>query len=403
MNRSVNCESNILLLYLWRVFRAGFAFSIPMLTVWWQSQGMSLGETLWLQMFFALALALSEFPTGFIADQKGRKRSLLYSAVLLFAASALYVFVSSFNGFLVAEVLLGIGFALSSGADQALLHDTVLALGKGREHAKYHWHRMMQVELGANLVFMIVGGYLGSKVGVLPLIGTAVLLGGALIVALLLKEAPYQRTEGITKGSITTAITLLLRCFREKELRVVMILPALVGALNQPMAHLYTAYWIGQGQHAALSGALFASLNGMCLVAAMVTPRIEKALGLHLSVVLPLFVLGGSYVALGYQVGLFCLVPFMLQQVVRAFSRAVYALWVQERIVSDRATFGSVQSMLMWFFYAAVLLPLGGAVDALGIIAALWWMGLLVTLLSCSVVLVVHVQSKKNEGIAIEV
>jgi MFS family permease len=93
-----------------------------------------------LQAWFLFWVFVLEIPTGVVADKFGRKRSVAFGCVL-FAADLLF-FGLSRNYYLLfaAEFLGAVGMTLISGADQALLYDSLIAL-KEEERARFYLSR----------------------------------------------------------------------------------------------------------------------------------------------------------------------------------------------------------------------------------------------------------------------
>ncbi len=60
-----------------------------------------------------------------VADYFGRKQSIVVGLLFYFFGVLLYGFVPSFYIFLICEMILALGVALMSGADKALIYDTL--------------------------------------------------------------------------------------------------------------------------------------------------------------------------------------------------------------------------------------------------------------------------------------
>src|SRR5580765_7144081 len=75
-----------------------------------------------------LALMALEVPTGWFADRFGHRKSLLAGSAVQVAGMFLCWLGQGVPGLLAASVLVGLGDAFRSGADQALLYRTCLAL-----------------------------------------------------------------------------------------------------------------------------------------------------------------------------------------------------------------------------------------------------------------------------------
>lgn len=135
--------------------------------VWQQSIGLTQPQINIIQASFTLVLLFFTFPTGWIADRWSRKYS---NAVGDFTVSGTFVFMALFvNGFgwlLVAEIVQGLGHAISKGADNAMLTSLTEATKKEGETAKTALEnaRSLIVKRAplVQLVLLGVGGLLGA-------------------------------------------------------------------------------------------------------------------------------------------------------------------------------------------------------------------------------------------------
>lgn len=82
-----------------------------------------------------IQLAL-QLPTGYIADKWGNKRAIVLGACISAAAPLFYIFMPNFWGGLIAASLFFGGFSFQSGAIEAFMHDTLIALKKDHLYAK---------------------------------------------------------------------------------------------------------------------------------------------------------------------------------------------------------------------------------------------------------------------------
>jgi MFS family permease len=122
---------------LWR-YKAlavlGFTpFMLPVIVLFWQDCGLAMLQIFWLQTFFAIAVVLLEVPTGMVADRLGKRTSLLLGMLIVFCGVVGYALSRTFVAFLVVEIVLALGLAFYSGADTALLYDTLKVLGRDDE------------------------------------------------------------------------------------------------------------------------------------------------------------------------------------------------------------------------------------------------------------------------------
>jgi len=100
--------------------------TMPIIVLFYQENGLSMQNVLTLKAFYSVAVVIMEIPSGYFADIWGRKKTLILGSVLGCLGFVVYGFSSDFYGFLLAELILGVGSSFISGADSALLYDSLL-------------------------------------------------------------------------------------------------------------------------------------------------------------------------------------------------------------------------------------------------------------------------------------
>lgn len=111
--------------YLVKVFLEHFAFglTISVSVVWMLNQGLTIPEIAVIESI-ALALGLAiDIPTGFISDRFGRKLTLIGANIFQAASFLVFAFSHDVWQFLIAAILLAIGFAFSSGSEEAYIYE----------------------------------------------------------------------------------------------------------------------------------------------------------------------------------------------------------------------------------------------------------------------------------------
>ncbi|MBN2015474.1 MFS transporter [Candidatus Dojkabacteria bacterium] len=114
------------------------AFLIPFFKDW---GGLSQFQTQLLQSWFTLLIFLLEIPTGLIGDIKGRKFSVLTGFLFLTIGPIIYGSFPDFRVFLLGEFLFAVGVAFNSGAEEALLYDTMKQAGVEKDFGKVETFR----------------------------------------------------------------------------------------------------------------------------------------------------------------------------------------------------------------------------------------------------------------------
>ncbi len=134
---------------------------VPVIVIFWQNNGLDMLQVYLLQGIFAVAVVLLEVPTGTVADRLGKRASLLAGCVIMAAGLALYGASSSFAGFLAGEVVLAVGLTLTSGADSALLYDTLKHLDRADEYSRREGAARAAQMVGI-AICSVAGGFLGE-------------------------------------------------------------------------------------------------------------------------------------------------------------------------------------------------------------------------------------------------
>jgi MFS family permease len=124
-----NLKSNILKMYLFR-FLSSFWLIVPVLIPYYKAAGLAATQVYMVQSVFLIAILLLEVPSGYLADVIGRKKTIVIGTFFLPAGLAVYYFSNALPGFILAEILLAAANSFWSGADSALIYDTLKKLEK---------------------------------------------------------------------------------------------------------------------------------------------------------------------------------------------------------------------------------------------------------------------------------
>jgi len=104
-----------------------------------------------------LAIVFLELPTGWFADRFGHRFSLIVGSLVQTVAMVVCWLADGAAGLLLATLLVAVGDAFRSGADEALLYRTCLALDRERDFQRIQG-RVAAIELGALVVLVLAGG-----------------------------------------------------------------------------------------------------------------------------------------------------------------------------------------------------------------------------------------------------
>ncbi|MHC4957632.1 MAG: MFS transporter [Planctomycetota bacterium] len=132
----VNATRNVRLFLAFRGTTRALLFAPYILHFMTAVRGMSLAEYGVLQAIYYWVVMVSEVPSGVIADRLGRRTTLLVGALVNATGCWLFAASHDFATFAAGEVFFALGTALISGADSAMLYDTLAAEGRQAEYPK---------------------------------------------------------------------------------------------------------------------------------------------------------------------------------------------------------------------------------------------------------------------------
>lgn len=196
--------------------------------LFWQQRGMDVQMVVYAEIIYSLTVTAFEVPSGILADKFGRKRLLTVYYALAAAEFILLLFAHHFWQFAIAVFLTGIGKALSSGSENALLYDSLLHAGKQRDFEK-HLGRLSAIDFIGSTIAALCGGVLANffrlEFNYNLSIGSICI---AFAISLSLKEAPvFTKSEREPLGVIQY-VKQAWRIFKTKPLVLIYCLSGAV-------------------------------------------------------------------------------------------------------------------------------------------------------------------------------
>ncbi len=156
-----------------------------------QERGLSLTMVTLVDVSFWLTTALTEIPTGVVADTLGRKLSVMISVLITTIAVFMFSMATSFAWLMVANSLWALAMTFESGAGLALLYDSLRELGEEERYPKIRANLSIAVIISV-AVSTLLGGVVGSwhLQATFYISGILVLISGLFVLSL--KEPPYE-------------------------------------------------------------------------------------------------------------------------------------------------------------------------------------------------------------------
>ncbi len=237
-----------------------------------------------LEASFSFWMFALEIPTGVVADRYGRKYSLALGGLFTGASFAIFGLVNDIFAFFVAEFVCALGMTLLSGADRAMIYDTLLALGR-EDSATKCFSRYESAGLAGIIIGLLGGSALAGMdppgyPAALPLtfIITGIALAFIFIIALTLTEPEREKAGG---GFLRQGIDGFRYIFTNRVLRAFSLNYSFISAATFFIYWLYQTLLMQSGVAVSWFGAVGAAFNVAGIALMLNVARIEKALGIE--------------------------------------------------------------------------------------------------------------------------
>ncbi len=360
--------------------------TMPIIMLFYKDMGLSNEQAFLLKAIYSISIVIFELPSGYLADILGRKITLIMGAVMGTAGFAFYSFGEGFWMFLVAELTLGIGQSFVSGADSAMLYDSLKAGGKSHKYVKYE---------GINIS---VGNYSEALAG---------LAGGAL--AEISLHLPFYFQTGIAFLAVPAAITLIeppvssrrkqpgfadilkvvkYALVKNIKLRWNLIYSSIIGTTTLTMAWVYQLRLHEFGFTEFFIGATATGLNLLVGTVTLFSARAQRTLGKQVTILSTSLIITGGFVFSGLVHSALLFLPILgIFYMARGIATPVLKDYINQLTPSNiRATVLSIRSLLIRGIFAVMAPLFGWLSDALSLTQALWIVGLVFMTLAVSTV-----------------
>jgi MFS family permease len=366
---------------------------MPVVVLFYKSNGMTMQDIFTLQAVYSVTLMALEIPTGYFADVAGRRTSILLGSLLGFGGYLMYSSSAGFWEFVVAETILGAGMSLVSGADSAMLYDSLASAGKGDRYTRYEG-RITSFGNFAEAFAGIIGGMLAVASLRTPYYFQAGVAFLAVPAALFLREPPIHgniRKPGFR--DIGRIIGMVIH--GDKKLFWNTIFSAVTGVSTLTMAWFAQPWLIVSEINVGLFGIIWAGLNLTVGVAALYAWKLEEYLGAASTTVLFTIVLLTGYFGLAVSTGISTGIPgtvvplgfgflaLILFYAARGIATPTLRKFINVITTSDvRATVLSVRNFVIRGLFAILGPFLGFLTDQYSLFTALLTAGILFSVLS---------------------
>ncbi len=294
--------SNINKMYLIKMFFYMHFFGAILVPFFTDYGGLDFSTVMYLNAWFMLWNFILEVPTGTIADHFGRKISVILGAISGVICMMTYVVYPHILVFMLAEVIFALSLTLISGADNALIYDSLKKAGKENQ-SKEIFGKMESFKLAGIIIGALIGAPMAKYLGLrMTFFLVTIPLFISFLISLTLKEVPYKSVLNNEKEKYGAKIFDGLKYFfKHKVLMILTIDMAVVSAAAWIIIWFYQPMLRERGVDILFFGAVHAV---MCLAQILVMSNyksIEKLIGSKLSVLfIASLITALFYVVLGF-------------------------------------------------------------------------------------------------------
>ncbi|MAO71096.1 MAG: MFS transporter [Flavobacteriales bacterium] len=374
-------KHNILKLYLLRGF-LWFMVSMPIIVLFFQENGLNLMEVMILQSVYSFTIAITEIPSGYIADYFGRKNSLILGTVLTFCGYLIFSNFSSFEIFICAQIIIAIGGSLMSGADSALMYDTLLETEDEKHYTKVEG-RTYAIGNFSEAVAGLLGGFLATTSLLLPVQVQTSILFICIPIAISLVEPSLHKKDKIEKGFYSIIKVVRYSLLENTKLRWLIIYSSIMGVATLSAAWLAQPFFKSIDIPIVYYGVLWATLNITAGISSINsykheqkynTPKLLLILGLLMSL---------SFIIIYFTPNYFGLILIFAIYYLRGILTPLLKNQININTESNiRATVMSVRSFILRIGFAITAPILGYLADNISISHSFLILSVLIIILS---------------------
>ncbi len=337
------------------------AVTIPFFTIW---GGLTFRETLLLQSLFIFAWAVFEVPTGAFADRFGRKKSIMLGCFSIALAAFIYGSIPNIYLFMLGEVLWALGLSFISGADEAIIYDTLKTLRRISDSKGVFARYSMSLSV-AFIIASPIGSIIAAKFGLnYPMLFTAIPAAFAGFIALTLKE-PKRRVERAKKHYFAIMAESISYIRKHPKLRPLVVDSILGGTLLYYILWLYQVMLANSGAKIEQYGLVSAGMNIFSMIVLYRLAGLEKILGKENMIRATVFVPGIAFIAAAFTRNLaYTIALIFVIMAAWTARRPLFSSYFNAHIPSkSRATMLSSISMMGRILAAVLNVVVGAMMD----------------------------------------
>lgn len=357
-----------------------FMVIMPVIVLFFQDQGLSLQEIMILQACYSLSLGITEIPSGYAADTLGRRKTLILGCILAFVGFSIFSISYDFWWFLIAQIFLGLGNSFISGADTALLYDSLLEVNEEDRFLKYEG-RSVSIGNFAEAGAGILGGFLAALSFRYPAYAQVVVAVITIPFAMALVE-PKTQTKRLERSWQSILYVVKFSLKESKILRTYIIYSAIMGIGTLMMAWLAQPFLKDIGVGMKNYGVIWALLNVLVGTVAFLAYKIDR----KLSPINSMLMIGVTsvlgYVLIAQNMNYWGLAVLFIFYANRGYATPLLRNYINRHTESNiRATVMSIRSFIIRTSFAVIAPFIGWVADHQGLSSAMMAMSMIIAVI----------------------
>ena len=363
-----NLPKNIVHLYLVKIAK-WFNLVMPIVVLFYQENGMSMSQIFILKSIYSVAMVATELPSGYLADVWGCRKTIIWGSILGALGILIYSISSDFNSFIVAEITLGIGFSFVSGADSAILYDSLKGENREDEYIRYEGS-ITSAGNFAEALAGVAGGLLATFSLRMPYYFQFFVACIGIPAAIMLKEPEHILSR--VRLKMSQIISIVKQTYLQTEMRSAIMISSFTGAATLTYAWFVQPYFQEAKVPVSVFGILWTFLNLSAGIFAMFAYRIERWLGQKYSLIMIVVLLSIGFVFTAFEISYAGIAILFGFYIVRGIATPVLKDYINQYTDSKvRATILSVRNLEIRIIFAAVGPILGFLTDKFSLSTAL--------------------------------
>jgi MFS family permease len=349
---------------------------MPVVKLYYEENGLNNTQLFLLHGIYSVIIAVSEIPSGYAADVWGRKKSMIVGLFFGFLGFAFYSVTYGFWGFLMAEVLLGIGEGFTSGCDTALLYDSLQQQHKQKEYVKHEGRITSVGNLSEALAGIIVTILAFSVMRNYYYIQTVIALAG-LVTAFFLIEPSVHHQDGIERNWNHIIEIVKQSLWKDKLLSYTIIFSSVIGFASLSMAWFAQIFLYKAGLPVRYFGITWTYLNLVVAAGSFTSFWVYHKLGLKTTLIFLLVLISGGFLLASQSISIYGILLLTLFYFVRGVAHPVLKDRINALTKSHvRATVLSIRSFVIRILFFALGPLLGWVTDKFSLSTALIFCGI---------------------------